>query len=167
MWSRCLGEIVVSMRNWKSSLFRVLQFLSGKSSFEKKNSCWITYQNYLHDHNRNAQIGNDLLLWCQAFIDLFSLTLSRVKTKMSKKEIHYVFVIHFGFYPYTPMCVSTIYSVLTQVLLWKTQRHITPVGFKPTTFVILNHFSFEFVGVLSQNCLTKEGWVEDMGRDLV
>ena len=44
--------------------------------------------------------------------------------------------IHFGFYPYTPMCVSTVYSVLTPSYVKTNQKHITRVGFEPTAFAI-------------------------------
>ena len=42
------------------------------------------------------------------------------------------------------MCVSIVYSGLTRAL-WKNHRHITLVGFKPTTFAILEQCLFVLV----------------------
>ena len=51
-------------------------------------------------------------------------------------------LIHFGF-THTPMCASTVYSVLSRVLLKKNHRHITRVGFEFTSFNILEQMSYQ------------------------
>ena len=54
-----------------------------------------------------------------------------------KMSTYIILFIDFGFYPYTPMCVSNVYSVLSPSLVKQYHRHVTRVGFEPTTLEFL------------------------------